>query len=46
LPAIAAARADENCIVNINFEDEALVDFDVSGLEFERIQFIKCKFER
>jgi uncharacterized protein YjbI with pentapeptide repeats len=43
---IEQARADENSIGNINFEDEVLIDFDMSRLEFERIQFVKCKFER
>jgi uncharacterized protein YjbI with pentapeptide repeats len=43
---IEQARVDENCIGNINFEDEVLIDFDISGLEFEKIQFVKCTFER
>jgi uncharacterized protein YjbI with pentapeptide repeats len=28
------------------FEDKALTDFDMSGLEFERMQFVQCTFER
>lgn len=36
---IKKSLLDDNCIINTIFENEDFKEFDISGIEFEKVQF-------
>lgn len=43
---IEKTMLEDNCIANMVFENEKISEFDMSGIEFKKVQFIKCELNR